>query len=289
MLRCAMSGNPKFRIEFRTCSNACMSCVDSIAIVFMSASRSRATSRRSIGSLITARAVVRRLAITRSPLSSRRSIFFFESRASCALRNAYISGGLSRSFLPVPAITIHRPRRLLDIVPRAGLRRLRGRGVAQDRKGPERAMSQYPRSTIAASHPRRPTDRSGRLAGRNDPPRLGLRTTGAVLLLLLVLGLEFREIERDVFGEPVFPVRAAGGDVADKNVLQLDRQVFERLLARLAHDQLGLLDVLAVAAMQHQRRRRLVEVVREVDVLHRDFARAGAAAHMGGSCLGHAP
>src|SRR5207248_1813302 len=108
---------------------------------------------------------------TRSPLSSRRSMSFFESRASCALRNTYISGGLSRSFLPVPAITIHRRRRLLAIVPRAGPRQLRGRGVAQDRKGPERAMSQYPRSTFTASHPRRLTDRSGRLAGRNVPFR----------------------------------------------------------------------------------------------------------------------
>ena len=84
-------------------------------------------------------------------------------------------------------------------------------------------------------------------------------------------------------------MRAAGGDVADQDVLQLDGQVFERLLARFADDQLGLLDVLAVAAMQHQRGRRLVEIVREVDVLHRDLAGAGATTHVGGSRLGHAP
>src|SRR3954470_1841790 len=132
----------------------------------MSASRSRATSRRSVGSVMATRAAVRLLAITRSPLSSRRSSFFLASRASCALRNAYISGGLSRSFLAPSAIVVHRCCRLIQVLIQvarpSAIRRLRTIGVVQDREGPERTAPKYSRFGIAAPHLRR-HDRPGYL------------------------------------------------------------------------------------------------------------------------------
>src|SRR5882757_4812440 len=68
-------------------------------MVFISDSRSRATSLRNNVSEMGVRPVTRRPAINRSPCSFRRSTLVFASLAALAARNASISGGLRRSFL----------------------------------------------------------------------------------------------------------------------------------------------------------------------------------------------
>ncbi len=72
-----------------------MSTVDSMATVLSRASRSRATSRRSICSVMAWRGRNLRPAITRSPPSVRKSISLVASFASCAARKACMSGGLT--------------------------------------------------------------------------------------------------------------------------------------------------------------------------------------------------
>src|SRR4051794_41502057 len=58
--------------------------------------------------------------MTRSPASSRRSSFVFASRASCALRKANISGGLSRFLLFAPTIAATEPLLRRPPEPRLG-------------------------------------------------------------------------------------------------------------------------------------------------------------------------
>src|SRR3954465_3970460 len=111
----------------------------------------------------------------------------------------------------------------------------------------------------------------------------------AVLVLRGVLHVEGGEVERDVLGEPILTARAAHRHVAHDDVLKLDGEVLERLVARLTYDQFTLGDMLAVAAVLEQRRTRFIYVLGDAQILYGHFARAGARAHVGRARLRGAP
>src|SRR5262245_58293168 len=124
---------------------------------------------------------------------------------------------------------------------------------------------------------------------RDVPAHLRLGAGSALLVLLRIFHVDLREVERDVLGQPVLTARPAGRDRRDENVLQLDDQVLERVLTGLAHGQLRLRNVLAVAARQHEIRRRDIDVLGQRQVLHIHLARTGATAQVGRPRIDHAP
>ena len=84
-----------------------------------------------------------------------------------------------------------------------------------------------------------------------------------------------------MLGQLVLTARPTVRDRADEDVFHRDNQVLERVLARLAHHQFRVLQMLAVATGQIQVRRRDVDELRERQVVHVDFAGSGTAAHVG--------
>ena len=117
------------------------------------------------------------------------------------------------------------------------------------------------------------------------------RVGRAVGLLRRVLELHLREVQRHVLGQAVLAAGAAAADRRDQHLFHLDLDVLDRgaLAAGLAHDQVGLRVVLAVAAGQQQRVRRRVGVLREGQVLHVGLAGAAAAALVRGAGVADAP
>src|SRR5688572_9475267 len=111
----------------------------------------------------------------------------------------------------------------------------------------------------------------------------------AVLLLRNVLELEAREVQDEVFGEAVLAARAAGAHRGHEHVLHRDLDVLERRAAGLAHHEHGLLDVAARAAELPEDRGRLVDELRDAQILNRYLAGARAGAHVRGSGLRRAP
>src|SRR4051794_10018923 len=101
--------------------------------------------------------------------------------------------------------------------------------------------------------------------------------------------MEGGEVEREVLGEPILTARATHRHVAHDDVLKIDGEILERLIARLAYDQFTLGDMLAVAAVLEQRRTRLVYVLSDAQILYGHFARTGARAHVGRARLRSAP
>src|SRR5262249_26777750 len=89
--------------------------------------------------------------------------------------------------------------------------------------------------------------------------------------------------------QTILAPRAARRDRADEDIFHRDDQVLERVLARLAHDELGLLQMLTVAARQIEVGRGHVDVFREREVVNVDLPGTGAAAHVGRARLRHAP
>src|SRR5262245_61804524 len=111
----------------------------------------------------------------------------------------------------------------------------------------------------------------------------------SVLLLRLVFEIDFRELYRDVLGGSCPIAGAARGHRGDDHVGHLDDQVLLLALAGLAHGDRRVLDVLTGRARLHQHRRRLVDVVREVEIVEVRLALAAAAAVRHGAALRHAP
>src|SRR5262245_34291887 len=117
------------------------------------------------------------------------------------------------------------------------------------------------------------------LAGLDVPAGLGGAAEAAVGLLLLVLDLDLREVQRDLVGRQDVAVPAAARLVRrDEQLLQLDHHERLLLAAGLPAGQGGLLDVLAAGAREHELGRGLAALHHEVEVLHRDLAGAAAAA-----------
>src|SRR6266545_2556376 len=120
------------------------------------------------------------------------------------------------------------------------------------------------------------------------PAHLAARLAGALLILFEVLDLELGEVDRHVLREQVAAV-ARLLHAGDEDVVECDLEVLDRLLAGLADGNQTVGDVLAVAAVQHQRRRGLVQELRDGDVVDVDLARPVAAARMASGCLIHPP
>ncbi len=78
------------------------------------------------------------------------------------------------------------------------------------------------------------------------PLVLGLGPLTAVRILDRVLHVDRPEVQRHIFREPILAAGAAQRDMSHDDVLEVYRQELERLVARLADDELALLDVLAV-------------------------------------------
>src|SRR6056297_602180 len=141
---------------------------------------------------------------------------------------------------------------------------------------------------------RKPGGRMGfrpslRHVGTDVPLELGLGALAAFIGLLDVIHLDLGEIEGDVLGQPVLAARTAGGDGGDEHLVHLDGQIFQRVLARLAADDLRLREVIAVGAIEHQHRRGFVDPLGAADVLEVGLAGTAAAAAVKRAALAHAP
>src|SRR5262249_20398 len=135
------------------------------------------------------------------------------------------------------------------------------RGTLRCRASYGRASEARPRPPSPAPHAdsvprassiRRPLDL---LVGGDVPAHLRLGAGPTLVGLGSIVDLHLCEIQTHVLGQTIFAARSARRDRADEDVFHRDDQVLERVLARLAHDQLGLLQMLAVAARQIEVRR----------------------------------
>src|SRR5262245_5354978 len=85
------------------------------------------------------------------------------------------------------------------------------------------------------------------LIGFDVPAHFAARSTRAVRLLFLVIDVELGEVDRDVFREQVGTVTGRL-HAADEDVHQLDLQVFQGFLTRLADRDQTVGNMFAVAA-----------------------------------------
>lgn len=113
-------------------------------------------------------------------------------------------------------------------------------------------------------------------------------TDATLLGLFLVLDLDLGELDRAVFTDDVAAAGAALRDGRDQHVGHRVLEILERFLTGLADAEHRVREVLAVAAMQHEVRRTLVDVLGDAQVVNVHFAGAHAAAHVAITLLGHA-
>src|SRR5262249_40228381 len=112
---------------------------------------------------------------------------------------------------------------------------------------------------------------------------------GTILFLRRVGGLEPGKIQPHAFGKYLLNAGATEGHIADDQVLEVDGQIFERLVAGLANDESRALDVLAVREMLTQDRRGLVDGLYETQVTNPDLAAAAASSGVEAAALRHPP
>jgi len=262
-----------------------------------SARRDRAPPRAaSVGSVIAMRAAVRPAgddALRRSRHEDRSSSSRRAPRAAVRER-VHPAAGSVVSFLAPSAIAVYRCCRLIQIGGGPIIaRHLRTVGVVQDREGPERATPKYPRLDVPAPHETTHVDRSGLLGWPGYSRTLPAFLPPAPFSVCgRILELELREVERGRFSvSRSSPCEPPVETWLIRNVLEIDGEVFERVLAGpLRTMSLPFLRCLAVAAEQHQGRRwhcrcSGVKLRSWIETL----PAACAAAHVGRSRLGHSP
>src|ERR1700761_1642313 len=124
-----------------------------------------------------------------------------------------------------------------------------------------------------------------------DVPReVGVLALRALVALSPVLRLDLHEVQRERLGRHVV---TAGGVrdlvIGNEHAFQVEGQVVERILARLAQGDLALGDVLAVGTGELEGGRGLVHLLRDVDVMDINLARSRAAAALAGAALRQPP
>src|SRR5262249_34704365 len=122
-----------------------------------------------------------------------------------------------------------------------------------------------------------PDRRSGLHVRLDVPPHFAARRAAAIGFLLHVFDMELGEVESQALRDELRPVSSVL-HTADEDIGQLDLQVLERLVARLAYRHQPGRDVLAARAVQEQCSRSLVHKLRNADVVHGNLAGAAAAA-----------
>src|ERR1043166_2380183 len=103
----------------------------------------------------------------------------------------------------------------------------------------------------------------------------------AVGLLRSIIKMDRAEIQRHILGQAILAAGTAGGDGGDEDLGHFDFDVFNGLGACLAHDQICLGKMLAIAPGQQQSGRGAIDIFGEAQVLNVDLAGTSASAHMG--------